>query len=109
MRRSLTYIPCEYAIHLSTTGFLSTHADTAQYSVAPQVAYVQGQDGLQVAPWESNAFPPPMAKAGSESIQTVLPKTHEPHHQKPAGLMGNMKQSTFWLLVGLVSLLVIGA
>jgi len=59
-----------------------------------------GQDGLQVASWSYNS------RDNSEKNVEDLPA--KPRQQHEMKTLANMKRSTFWLILGLVSLSVIG-
>jgi hypothetical protein len=83
---------------------------TAQYHNAPQVVTGSGhsQDGLQVARWSYDAPQPYTVKEASENIEAYQ-KPLEAFQQKRVITLANMKKSTFWLILGLASIIVIGA
>ncbi|GAB1311774.1 hypothetical protein MFIFM68171_01984 [Madurella fahalii] len=87
----------------------SPESQSQDYHSAPQAVTGSGhgQDGLQVAQWSYDRHQPSTAKEGSEKIE-VYQKQLQDYQQKRVGTLANMKKSTFWLILGLVSIIIIG-
>ncbi|KAK4443525.1 hypothetical protein QBC34DRAFT_476985 [Podospora aff. communis PSN243] len=76
------------------------------YQSAPQVVTGSGhgQDGLQVAQWRYDES----QLSSAEEAASRYEKPTTENQQKPVGTLANMKRSTFWLILGLAAVIIIG-